>query len=78
MKIRIKAYGIAKDIVGGTLDLEMKGTTVSDLRQTLLTQYPDLRGLSSVMVAVNQRYGENELVLKSTDEIALIPPVSGG
>jgi molybdopterin converting factor subunit 1 len=78
MKIHLKAFGVARDILGSTTELEIPGNTVRELRQALYATFPDFKGLNSLMVAVNQRYAEDDLQLLSTDEIALIPPVSGG
>ena len=41
----------------------------------LSQQFGDVR---SLYIAVNKEYAKDDLVLKETDEIALIPPVSGG
>jgi molybdopterin synthase sulfur carrier subunit len=79
MDVRIKAFGITKDIVGAReIKLNFTGTTVASLRQQLQTTYPALKGLNSLFVAVNNSYAEEDTILQSTDEIALIPPVSGG
>ena len=79
MKCRIKTFGIARDILGGKeVVLEIKGNTVADLRIDLSKRYPKLESLNSLFIAVNQNYAEGETELKETDEIALIPPVSGG
>ena len=79
MKCRIKTFGIARDILGSKeLILEISGNTVADLRNDLSKQYPKLESLNSLFIAVNQNYAEGETELKETDEIALIPPVSGG
>ncbi len=51
---------------------------VAQLRQHLETAYPQLRQLASVVVAVNEEYAQPDRVLQPTDEVALIPPVSGG
>lgn len=78
-KYRIKAFGITKDILGSrenTLQAELQ--TVGELRQFLVAQYPQLAGLRSLFIAVNGNYAEDETILAETDEIALIPPVSGG
>lgn len=40
--------------------------------------YPEFSKLSSLAVAVNGEYASNGIQLDSNDEIALIPPVSGG
>jgi molybdopterin synthase sulfur carrier subunit len=79
MKVTIKAFGISRDILGGReVQFEMSGSSVSDLRQHLLARYPALTHLNSLFIAVNQNYAEDTLQLNETDEIALIPPVSGG
>ena len=79
MKYKVKAFGITKDILGGKeMVVEVAGQTVADLRQKLLAQYPTLEGLRSLLIAVNNTYAEQSDVLKESDEIALIPPVSGG
>ena len=80
MKTDIFLFGITREIVGNqkiTLDLP-NGTDVASLKEKLLIQYPDLTDLKSVMVAINNEYAENEQVIRDNDEVALIPPVSGG
>ena len=79
MKCRIKTFGIARDILGGKeVVLEISGNTVADLRIDLSKRYPKLESLNSLFIAVNKNYAEGETELNETDEIALIPPVSGG
>jgi molybdopterin converting factor subunit 1 len=79
MKYKVKAFGITKDILGGRENvIEVQGHTVADLRKHLITQYPQLLGLRSLLIAVNSNYAEDELKIQEADEIALIPPVSGG
>lgn len=56
----------------------MGGSTVGELRQCLVSKYPQLKGLRSLFIAVNHTYAEDTLRLTEADEIALIPPVSGG
>ena len=74
------AFGIAKDIFGGSsIDVELPehGTT-QNLKQSLEKRYPRLKHLVSYMVAVNNEYALDEGILTERDEIAIIPPVSGG
>lgn len=80
MKCTIKAFGITKDIIGKReIEIEVnEASTVADLKQLLESQYPELKGLRSLFIAVNNSYAKNETVLAQSDEIALIPPVSGG
>ncbi len=80
MTLEILTFGIARDIIGSSvLTVEMlEGATVDDLKRQILTLYPGFIALSSLMIAVNTEYGNETTVLKEGDEIALIPPVSGG
>lgn len=79
MKVNVLAFGIAKDIFGGSsVTAELNGNTTADLKRSLETRYPRLKQLASYMVAVNNEYALDESVLKEQDEIAIIPPVSGG
>jgi molybdopterin synthase sulfur carrier subunit len=76
-------FGITKDIVGsGSLSLAANQSesiqTVAELRSFLKGKFPELGGLSSLAVAVNSTYAPDETKITETDEIALIPPVSGG
>ncbi|MBO0359801.1 MoaD/ThiS family protein [Hymenobacter sp. BT186] len=80
MNLKIALFGIAKEIVGQPV---LEVTTPADqpvqaLLEQLRTQYPGLRGLSSLAVAVNNEYAEDTQLLHERDEIALIPPVAGG
>lgn len=78
-RYKIRAFGITKDIIGGKETVvEMEGATVGELRQHLVSKYPQLTGLRSLFIAVNHTYAEDTLRLSEADEIALIPPVSGG
>lgn len=78
MKVTIAAYGIAREITGQRTEVDVQHGTVGELRKVLLASYPALGNLSSLMVAVNQEYASDDLVLKPGDEVVLIPPVSGG
>jgi sulfur-carrier protein len=80
MKCKIKAFGISREIVGGrVVELDIPtGATVADLKAELHRQFPSFGALKSLYVAVNQQYAEEQGVLQEGDEIALIPPVSGG
>jgi sulfur-carrier protein len=79
MTITVKTFGICRDILGGKeIPIELRGTTVADLRSELISQYPAIAKLNSLFIAVNQSYSEDSQQLTETDEVALIPPVSGG
>ena len=55
------------------------GATVADLWAALCRERPELQPLSaSISFAVNREYVERDHRLADGDEVALIPPVSGG
>jgi len=80
MKITLRAFGIAKEICGGsTLELELpEQATAGQLKQLLVEQYPRLGGLTSFLLGVNQEFAEPDTRISPSDELAIIPPVSGG
>ncbi len=80
MKVNILLFGISKDIVGKQkLELELKDRiTVADFRKQLLEKYPELGSLNSLAIAINSEYARDSNLIMANDEIALIPPVSGG
>lgn len=81
--MEVLLFGVTRDIVGRK-SLRMEDfcepvpDTVGALKRCLMEQYPKLQGLTSLAVAVNKSYAQEEAPLENGDEIALIPPVSGG
>lgn len=80
MKIKILFFGISSDLVGlSNLDFEVdKALTVKKLKILLKKKYVYLKNLDVYAIAVNENYAIDDLVLKENDEVAIIPPVSGG
>lgn len=80
MKINILAFGIARDIFGqSAIDVELTNdATISNLKYLLEQQYPKLKKLATYMVAVNNEYALDGDTVHEQDEVAIIPPVSGG
>lgn len=80
MVLELLLFGITKDIIGESpfsFEIEDAGTA-DDLMKDLINSYPKLKDLNSIAIAVNGEYAQSTTVLKTEDEIALIPPVSGG
>jgi molybdopterin converting factor small subunit len=80
MTIKVLAFGIAKDIFGGpSITVELgNDATVYNLKYALEHEFPRLRQLKSYMLAVNNEYALAGDTIHEKDEIAIIPPVSGG
>ncbi len=80
MRVRVLFFGMLKEALGRSEDVLQlpSGATVADL----LAQYGERRGvrplLDAVAVSVNQEYARREVPLHDDDEVALLPPVSGG
>ncbi|SIT02342.1 molybdopterin synthase sulfur carrier subunit [Chryseobacterium ureilyticum] len=80
MKLKILAFGITKDILGAAeKELETQDDLkVGQLKRILEENFPPLVKLKSYFIAVNEEYAEDDQIIVYTDEVALIPPVSGG
>ncbi len=81
MKIKALFFASSRDIVGSKeVELDIpEGVNVGDLRRDLIVRYPGLAPLQQVLsVAVNTDYADDSALLKQGDEVAFIPPVSGG
>ncbi|HWR34608.1 MAG TPA: molybdenum cofactor biosynthesis protein MoaE [Clostridia bacterium] len=81
MQVRIVYLGILKDLAGRAVQQQdvSVGSTVGDLWKHLLSTYPTFaRFNGSLAIAVNNEYAAPDVVLSEGDEVALLPPVSGG
>jgi molybdopterin synthase sulfur carrier subunit len=75
----ILLFGAAKDIAGvPVLEKPDHITDVAALKTWLYDVYPSLQQLKSMMIAVNRTYATDAQPIGAQDEIAVIPPVSGG
>ena len=80
-KIRVLFFAHLKEIVGTrqldkTVSLD---TTVGDLKQDLVLEYPGLeKAMDHLIAAVNQNFAQDEMVIPDSAEVAFFPPVSGG
>ncbi len=81
MRVRVLFFAAARELAGCTeaeLDAPA-GCSASGALDLLLARYPLLAPLRpSLQVAVNQRYAAPDTQLSENDELALIPPISGG
>lgn len=80
MRVTLLTFGVLRDHLGETGAIELPaGSTVRDLVEQCRRRAPQ-GGLlwSSIAVAVNREYASHTHVLEDGDEVALLPPVSGG
>src|SRR3984893_19499159 len=81
MHVRVLFFGRLKDIVGKSEEnAELsEGARVEDLFARYGRSFPELAQFrSSVVASVNQEFAEWRVQLSSGDEVAFLPPVSGG
>lgn len=80
MEIRVLVFGAAKDMVGSSsVSIAAEpGITAGALIEQLRSTYPALAKLSSFALAVNGSYANTNTTIAAGDEVAIIPPVSGG
>jgi molybdopterin converting factor small subunit len=81
MRVQVLFFGLLKDVAGTPsewLDLP-EGSTLADLIQHYELRIPRMQELlPSLALSVNQHYAGPGTVLGNNDEVALLPPVSGG
>ena len=81
IQIHVKLFALLRDRAGVsevTLELPDRSTVAAAVEQ-LMRQVPAVRDLMrSVAYAVNRSYTSADTILNDGDELAVIPPVSGG
>jgi molybdopterin synthase catalytic subunit len=81
MQVRVLFFGVLKDLVGRTCD-ELSLPDDSTARDVLAHYERQLsrstKLLNSIAISVNQQYARPDDRLRAGDEVALLPPVSGG
>jgi molybdopterin converting factor subunit 1 len=81
MKATVKFFAALREMIGAPeLTLELTdGQTVDGLFRELCARFPRLADYdSSLFYSVNAEYVPPDHALKDGDEVAFIPPVSGG
>ena len=79
--VHVVFLGPAKNLANTeSVSLEVAdGTTLADLRRLLAERYAGLRrAMGTIRFAINEEFAGDDAVLRAGDEVALIPPVSGG
>jgi molybdopterin converting factor subunit 1 len=81
MRVKVRLFARLRDIAGnGELERNAPaGATAKDVWESLATEYPAMAPYASVSsCAVNEEYATFDTALKDGDEVAFLPPVSGG
>lgn len=81
MQVRLKCFAWAREVTGQD-EIEVicpEDATVGDLREVLAEKYPAFaERMESIAVSVNQEFSGDGVQIAPKDEVALIPPISGG
>jgi MoaE-MoaD fusion protein len=81
VRIRVLFFGVLRDITGRREDsLEVpEGSRLESVFESYASRFPRLRGMAeSVVLALNQEFSKPSAPLAEGDEVAFLPPVSGG
>jgi molybdopterin synthase catalytic subunit len=81
MKVRVLYFGQLRELAKKREEqVEVpEGATVQQLFDRISDSFPPLRNFDDVIaIGVNQSFAAREHVLKDNDEVAMLPPVSGG
>lgn len=81
MRVNVRLFARLREIAGAP-DVPLvlgEGATVREAWQALAGRFPELAAYAgSVSCAVNEDYARMNAALKDGDEVAFLPPVSGG
>ncbi|HRK32922.1 MAG TPA: MoaD/ThiS family protein [Tepidisphaeraceae bacterium] len=78
MKVNVKLFAAMRDATGADR-VTVEAGTVGELAEKLGGRWPAAKPLiDRSRFAVNQAFASHETVLREEDEVAVIPPVSGG
>lgn len=59
------------------MEVPLAGKTVAEVKTWLEKEYP-LLSLGQVMTAVNEEFARDQTIVNEGDQVAFIPPISGG
>jgi molybdopterin synthase catalytic subunit len=80
MRVQVLCFGRLRELLAPEIGIELSlPATVGDLWRSLREQYPALSPYEgAIAIAVNQSFASPSTSLKPGDQVALLPPVSGG
>lgn len=79
LSVRVKLFAHTRELIGKE-EIRLKladQTTVGDLRKMISKMYPAL-STKTFAIAVNHKVADDSTKISQLDEVAILPPVSGG
>ena len=81
MRVKVRLFAVARQVAGRSevvVELD-EPATVGDLKRALGAAVPELVSIMPrLMIAVGTEYADDARPLAADDDVAVIPPVSGG
>lgn len=80
IQVKLLFFGAARDAAGESeVELTLQAKTSNEALREIVAKYPQLERFGrSLLFAVNQEYARENRELRTGDELAIFPPVSGG
>ena len=81
MRVKLLLFGSIRDAVNGCREMIWELDENDDTRtlfRSVVSKYPALIQLGTLAIAVNKKYITESVELHDGDEVAFLPPMSGG
>lgn len=77
MEVTVLFFGVLSEVAGTSVKLYLDVKSVADLKIRINDDFPEILHYN-FRVSVNNEITDNNLLLKTGDEVALMPPFAGG
>jgi molybdopterin synthase sulfur carrier subunit len=77
MEVKVLFFGVLSEVSGSAVKHYQDVSSVSDLKRKIQDDLPELTHYS-FRISVNSLITDEDLLLKTGDQIALLPPFAGG
>ena len=77
MEVKVLFFGVLAEVSGTAFKHYHDVRSISDLKVRIQDDFPEIMHYN-FRISLNSEITENDLLLKSGDEVALLPPFAGG
>ena len=77
MEVKVLFFGVLSEVAGNAVKHYQDVKSVSDLKRRIQDDFPEITHYN-FRISVNSTITDDDILLKSGDEIALLPPFAGG